>query len=224
MLGNLTTKEASQLSRRLLAWRVKNKKSWAQAALDFSVSRLTLLAIRRGAQCRVETARKICKVIGWRTFRQEKKLVSLARMEELQRSASAGSMNSCPLLLLQVLHAAASNLYLRLRLKGYTVQLSLPDQTLPLTSWVVLTSPARLPLLHVEFFIKDRNLRYRLVKCAPDGSPQRVGEGYLSDEGLGYCEEFLTSYASGPLTQTTRQRSVRLFNAAQQNAKRTRRK
>ena len=222
MLGNLTTKEALQLSRRIRAWKTKNKKSWAQAALDFSVSRTTLAGISKGSPCRVDTARKISKVIRWKAFRNDQAHASIWKAEDLQRASSSGGLKACPLLRLQTLHAVASWLYLRVRLKGYLVQLALPDHTTtPLLSEVILPGPAKLPLISVIFYIRERALKYQLKRYMPDGASHLVGDGYLSDEGIEYCEEFMTSYLTGMAAQTPRQRSADVFNALH-NGKRKR--
>jgi hypothetical protein len=215
----LTPPETKILAAKLEAWKKKCGKPWVQLARDFSVCRALLHQIRHGHSCRVSIARKIAKGIGWRTFRAPIRATHLWDPAQIQKAASSASVRAQPLLLLQILHSAASSLHLALSLRGISTKMILPEQPAnDAVSRVVVHNPMGTPLLDVCFRIDSNQLRYSLRKFNLGSSLSVVGEGYASSEGFSFCEEFLMTFVSGTETATgraARKKLVETFNAFQ---------
>lgn len=198
MASLLTASESTQLVQRIAAWKSKNKKSWKQISQDFKVSRTALWELRAGRTCRLDTARRISKAIGWRGLRKRANPEKLWRPEELQKAVGLGVENTHPLLMKQIIYAAAVAIYMQAKFKGVTVNMSFPDDLKDFTGLVTLPRTAsKFPYRNVGFYIKDRNLRYSLKQFSPGGDTKIAGDGYLSEEGLVFCEEFLTDFSTG---------------------------
>lgn len=223
MRAYLTPPETKILVTKLEAWKQKCGKSWVQLARDFSVGRTVIHRIRNGHDCRVTIAKKLAGGIGWKSFRAPPAVTHLWAPSELQMAASSASVHSQPLLFLQVLHAAASALHLMLGLRGLQTKLVLPEKaSADAVSRVVVHNSLGNPLLDVCFRIGSKQLRYSLRKFQLGSTLVVVGEGYVSDEGLAFCEEFLMTFVSGTETITgkaARKKLVDTFNAFQNHGR-----
>lgn len=167
---------------------------------------------------------KICRVVGWKSFRKAPAIFNLWTPEKLQKASAATSIKQDPLLWLQIIHAVTSALYVSARFKGLTVSLSLPDKAeANSVGRVTLGTSLGLPLLDVSFRIEKQVLMYRWHKFGASSPVEIVGDGYVSSEGFVFCEEFLSSYASGKdysTRKTARQKVTKAFNSFQQHGNR----